>query len=193
MPVIPDLSLTITPSTALYTEPVPDAALSFSEDVSQGRHAIIIDFNDSDGLLARDLGTIFQWPTGAHTVLDIWQPSIIPLDDDVYQRMSFHFLMKSLGTTGWGHLREVNLAYQATAPLMLLLTFDQWPPITLTIPSSNGSEIKQKVTIPPNKFKLIEAFLSSASPFKLWGSDVEFKIKSWGSTQAYRVVKPLAD
>jgi hypothetical protein len=190
---IADLQLNISPYTALYTELVPDAAMTVNEDVTQGRHAIILDFNDSDGLLARDLGTIFEWPTVAGTILDVWQPSIIPLDDDVYQRMSFHFLMKSLGLTGWGHLREINLAYLSNAPLTLLLTFDQWPPITLTVPSSNGSEIKQKIVVPPNKFKLVECFVSSPLPWKLWGSDVQFKIGEWGRTGPYKVMKPLAD
>lgn len=193
MPFFPGPALTVTPCTALYTSPVPDSALTSNEDTSQGRHAIIIDFNDSDGLLARDMGTILQWPTVAHTVIDVWQPSIIPLDDDVYQRMSFHCLMKSLGLKGWGHIREMNIAHQSTADLTLLLTFDQWPDITLTVPNSNGSEIKQKVIIPPNKFKLVEVFISSPQPFKLWGSDLEMKLKSWGETGPYRIVKPVAD
>jgi hypothetical protein len=190
---IADLQLNISPYTALYTELVPDSALTVNEDVSQGRRAIILDFNDSDGLLARDLGTIFEWPTMAGTVLDVWQPSIIPLDDDVYQRMSFHCLMKSLGGTGWQHAREMNIAYQSVTPLTLLLTFDQWPSITLTVPSSNGSEIKQKVILPPNKWKLMEIFLSSTQPFKLWGSDLQLKIRSWGSTGPYRIAKPVSD
>lgn len=196
---IPDLQLNISPYTALYTELVPDSALTVNEDRSGGRTAIILDFNNSDGLLARDLGTVFEWATVADTVLEVWQPSIIPLDDDVYQRMSFHFLMKSLGLTGWGHLREINLAYLSNAPLNILLTFDQWPDISLTVPSSDGAEIKQKIIVPPNKFKLVECFVTSSSqatgplPWKLWSSDVQFKIGEWGRTGAYRVLKPLSD
>ena len=119
---ISDLQLTITPASALYTSPVPDSALTVNESVTQGRHSIILDFNNSEGLYARDLGTIFQWPISAGTVLEVWQPSIIPLDEDRYQRMSFHFLIKDLGGVGWNHVREMNVPYTSSAALTLLLT-----------------------------------------------------------------------
>lgn len=86
MPVISDLSLTITPATALYTAPVNDAQINAYESVQEGRHAIVLDFNSGGGLYARDLGTIFQWPTNIGTVLDVWQPSIIPMPEGVYGR-----------------------------------------------------------------------------------------------------------
>src|SRR5271165_4291936 len=105
--LIADLSLTITPYTALYTSAVPDSAMTVNESVTQGRHAVILDFNDSDGLYSRDLGVAFQWPTVADTILDLWQPSIIPSDDDLYNRLSYHFLISALGLTGWGHVREL--------------------------------------------------------------------------------------
>jgi hypothetical protein len=189
---LPDLQLYIGPATALYTSMVPTAAMSVNESYTQGRTAVIIDFNDSEGLYSRDLGTVFSWPASSRTVLDLWQPSIIPLDDDIYERMSFHFLMSSISGVGWQHLREVNLAYSSTADANLLLTFDQWPAINVLIPNSNGAEIKTKFVIPVNKWKLIEGFLSCPQPLMLWGSDVQFKIKSWGSAEAYRIVKPLA-
>lgn len=195
MPLIADLSLTITPSAALYTQPVPDGQITVNESSVQGRKAIILDFNNNEGLYVRDLGTIFQWPTAAGTVLDIWQPSIIPMDDDIYDRLSFHFTMKSLGLTGWGHIRELNLPFAATANLNLLLTFGlgAYPTsISLTIPHSGGVETKVKVTIPPCKFKLLEGFISSSQPFKLWANDLELKIKSWGSAESYRVVRPFS-
>ena len=192
MPVISDLSLTITPSAALYTAPVPDSAITVNESTTQGRHAIILDFNNSEGLYTRDLGTIFQWPTGAGTILDVWQPSIIPTEDDLYNRMSYHFLMTAMGMTGWGHVREINLAHNATADITLLLNFDQWPSITLTVPNSGGATVKTKVTIPANKFKMVEGFISSSQPFMLWGASCEFKIGQWGRSEPYRVAKPFA-
>lgn len=189
---VEDLQLYIGPATALYETPVPAANITVNESTTQGRNAIILDFNDSEGLYARDLGVVFTWPISSGTILDLWQPSIIPLDDDVYQRLSFHFLMKSLGGVGWQHAREMNIAYNSTTPLTLLLTFDQWPPITLTLPSSGGIEIKSKVTLPPNKWKLVEGFISSSSPFLLWQNDLEFKVGTWGRTEPYRVLKPFS-
>jgi hypothetical protein len=166
-----------------------------NESVTQGRHSIILDFNNSEGLYARDLGTIFQWPTSAGTVLEVWQPSIIPLDEDRYQRMSFHFLIKDLGGVGWNHVREMNVPYTSSAALTLLLTFDNGAvpsSVTLTLPSSGGTPTKLKVTMPPNKWKQCEGFLSSTQPFLLRDTDLEMKVRSWGSAEAYRVVKPFS-
>jgi hypothetical protein len=195
MPVISDLSLTITPSAALYTAPVSDSAISVSEDTTQGRHGIILDFNGSGGLYVRDLGTIFQWPTTARVALNIWQPSIIPLDEDVYYRLSFHFLKKSLGGVGWQHARELNIAFSSVADLSVLLSFDTTAvptSVSFTVPNSGGKHTKQKVTLPPNKFKLIEGFISSPQPFLFWSDDMELKLRSWGSNEAYRIAKPFS-
>jgi hypothetical protein len=190
---IADLSLTIIPSLALYTDPIPDADMTVNESTVQGRHAIILDFNDSDGAYGRDLGTIFSWPINAGTILDVWQPSIAPFREDIYNRMSFHFLIDSLEMKGWGHIREFNFAFQSTTDLTLLLTFDDGAvpqSITITIPNSGGEYAKVKITSPPNKFKMVEGFLSSSQPFSLWTLDCEMKIREWGSAEPYRVVKP---
>jgi len=192
---IADLQLTITPASALYTNLIADSALTVNESVTQGRHSIILDFNESGGLYARDLGTIFQWPSSAGTVLDVWQPSIIPLDEDRYYRMSFHFLIKDLGGVGWNHVREMNLPFTSSTDLTLLLTFDNGAvpsSISLDIPNSGGTPAKQKVTMPPNKWKQCEGWLSSTQPFLLRDTDLEMKIRSWGSSEAYRTVKPFS-
>ncbi len=86
MPVITDLSLTITPSTALYTAPVNDAIINAYESVQEGRHAVVLDFNQGGGLYSRDLGTIFQWPAQSGTILYVWQPSIIAMPEGIYGR-----------------------------------------------------------------------------------------------------------
>jgi len=52
-------------------------------------------------------------------------------------------------------------------------------------------ETKTKVTLPSNKWKLAEIFLSSPEPFLFWGADFQLKIRNWGSTDPYRIVKPV--
>ena len=191
---IADLQLTITPAYALYTQTVPDGQLSVNESMVQGRHAIILDFNDTEGLYTRDLGTIFSWPTTAGTILDVWSPSVALMDDDVYDRLSYHFLMTALGMVGWAHVREINLAFESTTDLTLLLSFGVGASpasISLTIPNSGGQEAKVKVVMPPNKWKLVEGFLSSTQPFKFWSTDMQFKLKSWGSSGPYQVARPF--
>jgi len=286
MPVIADLSLTLTPATALYTAPVPDVNITASETTSEGRNAVVLDFFNGDGLYSRDLGTIFSWPMSARTVLYVWQPSIIPMPEGIYDRaedwdfggtmgdkfiqglqieadtsgvaktfflqdsdtlamhalneMPFTFAkqtsksfscvtpfiahsarvistdgvswrvwqsklvfqpfpsscvnwqteMTSLGFTGWGHVRETNIAHISTADLTLVLTFDFWPTITLTIPNSAGLQQKTKVTLPANKFKLLGLRVFSTAPFRLFEEDVELKAKAWGSQGPYTVLKP---
>jgi sugar lactone lactonase YvrE len=191
---VADLSLFIIPSTALYTQPVPNSAITVNEDYSQGRPQIVLDFNDSDGLYARDLGTIFTWPISSGTILDVWQPTIIPFREDIYNRLSFHFLIDSLQLKGWGSIREFNFAFQSETDLTLLLTFDTGAvpqEITITIPNSGGDYAKVKITAPVNKFKMVEGFLSSAEPFSLWTQDCELKLAEWGRTDSYRIVKPF--
>jgi hypothetical protein len=190
--LITDLGLTVTPTTALYNASVPDSAITVNEDKTQGRNAVILDFNNTKGLYSRDLGTIFSWPTNNGLILDIWQPTIIPKDSERYNRLSFHCLMTSLNGVGWQHAREMNLAYNSSQPLTLLLTFDQWPAITLTVPSSGGADIKNKVTLPVNKFKMMEIFVSSTVAFRMFVADLELKIRSWGSSGAYRLERPVS-
>ncbi len=188
---IPDLSLFIIPATSLYKDLVPFSAIRVNESHVEGRAAVILDFNDSEGIYSRDMGTIFTWPVFSETILDVWQPSIIPMDGEIYDRLSYHCLMTSLNSVGWNHAREMNLAYAAPAGLTILLQFDQWPDITLTLPAS-VSEIKAKLTLPPNKWKLVEIFISSPQAFKLWTNDLELKTKPWGSAEPYRVARPVS-
>ena len=189
---VPNLSLYIQPATALYTQPISTTAIRASESVAQGRNAIVLDFNDSEGVYARDLGIAFTWPITSGTILDLWQPTIIPEQDDLYNRLSYHFLINALGLTGWGHIRELNIAHNAVSDITLLLQFDQWPDITLTIPSSGGDTVKVKVVLPPNKFKMVEGWLSSSQPFMLWAESCECKLGQWGRTDGYRVLKPFS-
>jgi hypothetical protein len=107
------------------------------------------------------------------------------------QCLNWQAEMTSLGMVGWGHVREMNIAHVSTADLTLILTFDAWPTITLTIPNSGGVQNKTKVTLPPNKFKLIGLQIFSSAKFRLFADDLELKIKHWGSTEAYQILRPF--
>ena len=69
--------------------------------------------------------------------------------------------MLSHGINGWFHVRMMNIPVISTAAVTLTLEFDQWPTITVTVPSTARSLVKQKVQIPANKTKLISYRLSS--------------------------------
>jgi len=99
--------------------------------------------------------------------------------------------LTSLGLTGWGHIRELNIAYASATPLTVVLSFDAWPSITLTLSSSGGAlvQAKIKVTVPVNKFKLMSLRVFSTGPFYLFENDLEVKCKQWGSTEAFSILK----
>lgn len=92
--VISDIQLTVVPTTALYTNDIPDADITASESSTEGRKAIVLDYNGGDGVYARDMGCRFTWPVGkgtgwAHgyeTVLYVWQPSLLAQPENVYSR-----------------------------------------------------------------------------------------------------------
>jgi hypothetical protein len=280
--------LTVTPETALYTSVVPD--VNMSVDTSQGRTALIFDFESGDGLYSRDLGTVFSWPITAGTILDVWQPSFIiepettvnratdwmdggnifakwiqgvivtgntsglpktlslqsgddnsthalhesPSSFGVEQTTAFSchpFIahnarltsddgvawsnyqsqliyqpwpelciewqseLVSLGITGYAHAREMNIAYASESPITITLGFDDWPAQTYSLPATepSGTVVQSKVKVPlqVNKWKLISFGAISPTPFYLFREDIEFKVKAWGSTSAYGIVKPF--
>jgi hypothetical protein len=99
--------------------------------------------------------------------------------------------LSSLGMIGWGHIREINLAYVSTAAVTLVLTFDYWPPITITFPSSAGAQAKVVMPIPPNKFKLVSFTATSSAPVRIFEPDLQVKIGQWGRADSYKVVRPF--
>jgi hypothetical protein len=281
------LGLSIAPATELYTNFIVPANVQASQYTTEGRVAIVFDFNSGDGLYARDIETAFTWSLGNYIALRVWQPALIPMPEQQYNRptdwddggtpenkfiqgvtveadsfnaqkffllqsaddLSLHSLNEmpttfpkqtiksfsclvpfvahsarilatdgiawrvwnshiifepwpsqtmnwqteqvSFGMTGWLHSREMNIAYASATAITVVLTFDAWPTITINLPSSGGAftQAKTKVTLPANKFKLVAVRVFSTAPFFLFENDLEFKVKQWGSTEAYRVLK----
>jgi hypothetical protein len=105
--------------------------------------------------------------------------------------MAWQTELSTLGMVGWAHLREMNLAHISTADLTLILTFDSWPTIVLSIPNSGGSQQKVKVMPPINKWKLIAFGATSAQPFRIFVEDIECKVGFWGRTVQYEVLHPF--
>lgn len=100
--------------------------------------------------------------------------------------------MTSLGMVGWGHVREMNVPYVSTSPITLNLVFDAWPTITIPLPSTGGLQAKTKVTLPANKFKLISLQTVGTAPgHRIFADDLQLKIKAWGSTEAYQILRPF--
>lgn len=289
MPFIPDLALTVSPYTALYNNLIPDSVINFYETYNEGRTVVVFDFNQGQGVYARDFEAAFTWPTASGLRLCVWQPSLIPMPEGIYGRasdwmdggspsdkfiqgvtieadsfgnpktfqlqnsddLSFHPLnemptifngqsirsfscppfighsarivstdgvewrtwserlvfepypsscmewsteLMSYGN-GWQHIRMLNIPYIAPAPVVITLFFDQWPtiiiPDQLPATSSQLYPTKQKVNVPPNKGKLMGFTLSSASPFRLFKTQLEVWVGIWGRVSPYETVLPF--
>jgi hypothetical protein len=74
----------------------------------------------------------------------------------------------------------INLAYQSTAAVTLVMTPDNGSPITLTFPSTGGKQVKQFLTFPPNKFKIIGWTANSSEPFTIYAGDTAVQFAAWG-------------
>src|ERR1700733_2502023 len=79
-------SLTIKPYVALYTTLIADANITVGQSTREGRTEIVLDFNSGDGLYYRDFETSFSWPLSSDTILYTWQPSLIELPENTYNR-----------------------------------------------------------------------------------------------------------
>jgi hypothetical protein len=279
--------VTVTPYTNLFLNPVAGSAPTALVSEDGERAPYIVDFENGQGLYARDLEAALSWVLNDETIVFVWQPSLVPQPEGTQNRPSdwddggtpgakfvqglmleadtfgdqktfqvqsaddmmlhvpnevpvtfdgqsilpFTFTppfiahsmrivttdsvewrtwsaqwvfqpypelvsqwqteMVSHGVKGWMHLREMNIPAIAIADLQLTLAFDWWPTIVLTVPSTSGLFKKQKVTLPANKSKLVSYRVNSLQPFRLFEKDVEVKIKEWGSTEAYKVLKPF--
>jgi hypothetical protein len=97
---------------------------------------------------------------------------------------------------GWQSIREMNIAYISQTPLTLTLIFDQWPTIVMPaalLPASPSQlyPVKTKLTIPPNKSKLMGFGITSTGPFRLFKNLIEVKVGIWGRSSAFENVQPF--
>jgi hypothetical protein len=79
-----------------------------------------------------------------------------------------------------GDVEWINLAYQSTATVTLVMTPDNGSPITLTFPSTSGAQVKLFSTFPPNKFKIIGWTANSSQPFTIYAAGCAVMYSGWG-------------
>jgi hypothetical protein len=65
---------------------VSDSVITVSSSTAQGRTESVLDFNDGDGVNARDFETSFSWSISQGTILYVWQPSIVQFPENSYNR-----------------------------------------------------------------------------------------------------------
>ena len=145
----------------------------------------LVDFTAASNADVKDLACQFSWPITSGNILSEWQPDWTFLPAAV---IGWKTGLLSYGP-GWGHVEWINLAYQSTAAVTLVATLDNGSPITLTFPSTSGEQVKQFMTFPPNKFKIIGWTANSSQPFTIFAADCEVFYSSWGGNSG--PIKPF--
>jgi len=96
----------------------------------------------------------------------------------------------SFGMKGFGHLREIALAWLSTASITLTVTtFDGQSPQIIVIPSSGGVYKKQLFPFTANKGQLFQFQATSPSPFQIFEDDLEIRTGQWGRIGPYDIRK----
>jgi hypothetical protein len=136
----------------------------------------LVDFTSATNADVKDLACEFSWSITSGNILSEWQPDWTFLPAAV---IGWKTGLLSYGP-GWGHVEWINLAYQSTAAVTLVMTPDNGSPITLTFPSTGGAQVKQFLTFPPNKFKIVGWTANSSQPFTIYAGDTSVMFAAWG-------------
>jgi hypothetical protein len=147
----------------------------------------LIDFTSATNADVKDLACEFSWPIISGNTLNEWQPDWTFMPASV---IGWKTGLLSYGP-GWGHVEWINLSYQSTAAVTLVMTPDNGSPITLTFPSTSGAQVKQFLTFPPNKFKIVGWTANSSQPFTIYAADTIVVYSSWGVKSA--PIKPFQE
>src|SRR5258707_6466972 len=124
------------------------------------------------------------------TVLYIWHTSYVVQPATT---ISWTTLGSSFGMQGYGHLRQIAVAYISTALITLTITsYDGQSPLPITIPSSAGQYVKILFPISANKGQLFRFAATSAQPFQIFLDDAELALGPWHRQTPYTQLKTLS-
>lgn len=152
----------------------------------------LVDFTQSTNADVKDLACSFSWPIGSGNILSEWQPDWTMLPEAV---IGWKTGQLSYRQPGWGSIPWIELAYSSTAAVTLVMALagnqgDTLAPITLTFPSTGGAQIKQFMTLPVNKFKIVGWTANSTQPFTIFADDSVAELNAWGS--GTKPIKPFS-
>ena len=97
----------------------------------------------------------------------------------------------SHGQRGFIHHRDGFIALQSWSDVELLLTYDNGVTKAYVIASTAGVIIKVYLPLAAVKTKLVSYSLTSTAKFRVFIKDSEIRMKAWGSTEPYQVVRPF--
>lgn len=146
----------------------------------------LVDFTAATNADVRDAAMKMSWALGSTNILSSYEVDWTMMPEQI---IGFKTGMLSYGNKGWMSATWINLAYQSTEAVTVVMTLDNGSAITLTFPSTSGSQVKQFMTLPANKFKLVEWTINSSSPFSISAADCEMLLCQWGGNSG--VMKPF--
>lgn len=121
------------------------------------------------------------------TSLLAWEPSF---DIQPTRTVGWHTFGSSYGLQGFGHIRQVALAYVSTAPIVFTMTtFDGISPASVTLPSTGGLYKKVLFPLTANKGQLFIFQITSSAPFQIFEDDSEVHLGGWSRASAYQIMK----
>jgi hypothetical protein len=99
----------------------------------------------------------------------------------------------ALGQNGYLHARELWIAFAAVAAGgVVSVIVDGGAPVSLPPLPAAGSPVKSYFPVPPLKGKYWQV-TASGTGLQIYENDLEFLVKSWGSTGPYQRVRPFGD
>ena len=164
---------------AFWANRLQTAITGFSPSTAgtaSGEADYLTDFTSAANADVKDLACQFSWPIVSGNILSEWQPDWTFLPAAV---IGWKTGLLSYGPS-WGHVEWINLAYQSTAAVTLVMTPDNGSPVTLSFPSTAGKQVKQFLTFSPNKFKIVGWTANSSEPFTISAQDCEVMFSGWG-------------
>lgn len=91
---------------------------------------------------------------------------------------------------GYGHCRDMVIAYEATAPLTLVLTYDDRDQV-YTLPETGGLYRREYLVLCPGKGKAVRYRWTTPEPGRLYKRDISVRAQGWGLPTGYQVLHPF--
>jgi len=173
-----------------YAQRLQTAVTGFTPSTVTGTAGVeqdfLVDFTAASNADVRDVAMEMSWALGSGNILSSYEVDWTMMPEQI---IGFRTGMLSYGNKGWMSATWINLAYQSTTAVTVVMTPDNGSAITLTFPSTAGKQVKQFMTLPANKFKLVEWTINSSAPFSISAADCEMMLCSWGGNSG--TVKPF--
>jgi hypothetical protein len=158
------------------------------------RARVQTDINSGNGHYGFNIALDLTWATtGATPKVYFWEP-LVEVTADILTKWITQ--ETTHGLTGVQHLRDAYVELISSADVTFTIDVDDEEvisPQSYTISSTGGARRKIYVPLGILKGKIFNYYLSSANAFRLFASGSEVRVKSWGSTGGYEVVRPFGD